>query len=102
VNESFSESYGARWRRPDLPVSGVGLTGCCCGGASAPAGSRYCVRGACANCNVNEPSDQRRMRALDWYDFGEVVSDDGGRRHRMVDNAVACAEKVFDASPLLW
>ena len=45
---------------------GVGLRGARWGGARGLAGSSYCSVAFEASCIVREPSDQRRIRALDW------------------------------------
>jgi len=58
----------------------------------------YCVAGFDASCMVTEPSDQRRMRALDCSSSGSV----GERRQRMVERAVSYAEKPSEGGVLVW
>ena len=76
---------------PDMLV-GVGVIGLRCGGARGFAGSVYCSKGWVPSWRVREPSDHRRMRALDCNLFGLL----GDRLHRIVLLATWEAENVDD------
>ena len=66
VCESRRGSYAGAAFVPRLVAVGVGLSGDRCGGARGLAGSSYCSVALEASCIVREPSDQRKIRTLDW------------------------------------
>ena len=76
----------------------MGLAGLIWGGARALGWSRNCSLGFEASCSVNDPSDQRSIRAFDWISSGLL----GERLHLMVLFEVLYAEKVEDGASEVW